>query len=181
MIRSIKRFIPLFLLCSLQAYGQKSAVYEYGDNDYLQGLELYENQKYGAARQVLEKYLDEHPGSKSEMRSEASFYMAMSAVELRNDDSEYLVHRFISEYPESPYVDEAAFRLADYFYDKNNWAKCISWYNRVDRFRIGRDKLPEYYFKKGYSYYRRNDYEHARASFYEILETESSYRGPATY
>ena len=182
MIRSIKRFIPLVLLLfSWQAHGQKSAVYEYGDNDYLEGLELYENQKYGAARQVLATYLDEHPGSRSEIRAEASYYMAMSAIELRNDDSEYLVHRFISEYPESPYVDEAAFRLADYFYDRNSWAKSISWYNRVDRFRIGREKLPEYYFKKGYSYYRRNDYEQARVCFYEILETESNYRGPATY
>ena len=182
MIRFKKRFIPVvLLLCSWQAYGQKSAVYAYGDNDYMEGLELYENQKYGAARRVLGTYLDEHPGSRSEIRSEASFYMAMSAIELRNDDSEYLVHRFITEYPESPYVDEAAFRLADYFYDKNNWAKSISWYNRVDRFRIGKGKLPEYYFKKGYCYYKRNDYEHARANFYEILETESAYRGPATY
>ena len=159
MIRSKKRITPIiFLLASLMAYSQKSAVYDYGDIEYLEGLELYENQKYGAARRVLGTFLAEHPGSKSEIRSEASYYMAMSAVELRNDDSEFLVFTFISEYPGSPYVDEAAFRLADYFYDKNNWAKCISWYNRVDRYRIGKEKLPEYYFKKGYSYYKRNDY-----------------------
>ena len=28
------------------AYGQKSAVYEYSDSEYLEGLELYENQKF---------------------------------------------------------------------------------------------------------------------------------------
>jgi len=182
MIRSKKIITPIiFLLTSIMSYSQKSAVYEYGDREYLEGLELYENQKYGAARKVLGKYLDDHPGSKSEIRSEASFYMAMSAVELRNDDSEFLVHTFISEYPGSPYVDEAAFRLADFFYDKNSWAKSISWYNKVDRFRIGNEKLPEYYFKKGYSYYKRKDYENARVNFYEILEVESSYTGPATY
>jgi len=107
--------------------------------------------------------------------------MAMSAVELRNDDAEFLVYTFISEYPGSPYVNDAAFRLADYFYDKNSWAKSISWYNRVDRYTLGKEKLPEYYFKKGYSYYKRNDYENARVNFYEILEMESSYTGPATY
>jgi tetratricopeptide (TPR) repeat protein len=182
MIRSTKRITSLiFLLVSVVAYSQKSAVYDYGDNDYLRGLELYESQKYGAARRVLGNFLEEHPGSKSEIRSEASYYMAMSAVELRNDDSEFLVHSFISEYPESPFVDEAAFRLADYFYDKNNWAKSISWYNKVDRFTIGNEKLPEYYFKKAYCFYKRNDFENARVNFYEILETESSYTGPATY
>ncbi len=156
-------------------------MYDYGDNEYLEGLELYENKKYGAARRVLGNYLEENPGSRSEIRSEACYYLAMSAVELRNDDSEFLVHTFVSEYPESPYVDEAAFRLADYFYDKNSWAKSISWYNRVDRYRIGKEKLPEYYFKKGYSYYKRNDFENARVNFYEILELDTPFTGPATY
>jgi len=171
----------VFLLVSLMAYGQKSAVYDYGDTEYLEGLELYENQKYGAARSVLGKYLDEHPGSRSEIRSEASYYIAMSAVELKNDDAEFLIYTFICEYPGSPHVNEAAFTLADFFYDKNSWAKCISWYNRVDRYKLGKEKLPEYYFKKGYSYYKRNDYENARVSFYEILEMESNYTAPATY
>ncbi len=182
MIRSKHRItLIIFLLASVMAYSQKSAVYEYADNEYLKGLELYENQKYGAARRVLGTYLEQNPGSRSEIRSEASFYMAMSAVELRNDDSEFLVYTFISEYPGSPYVNEASFRLADYFYDKNSWAKSISWYNRVDRYNLGKEKLPEYYFKKGYSYYKRNDYENARVNFYEILEMESTYTGPATY
>ena len=70
MIRSKKRIISLlFLLASIIGYSQKSAVYEYGDTDYLKGLELYEKQKYGAARKVLEKYMYDHPGSRSEMRS----------------------------------------------------------------------------------------------------------------
>ncbi|MCD4710513.1 MAG: tetratricopeptide repeat protein, partial [Bacteroidales bacterium] len=182
MISSKKRITSIiFLLASLLAYSQKSAVYDYGDNEYLKGLELYENQKYGAARRVLGQFLADHPGSRSEIRAEASYYMAMSAVELRNDDSEFMVHTFISEYPGSPYVDEAAFRLADFFYDKNSWAKSISWYNRVDRYRIGKEKLPEYYFKKGYSFYKRKDFENARVNFYEILEWDTPYTGPATY
>jgi TolA-binding protein len=182
MIHLIKRITTIiFLLASIMAYGQKSAVYDYGDVEYLKGLELYENQKYGAAREVFAAYLADHPGSRSEIRSEASYYLAMSALELRNDDAEFLVYTFITEYPGSPHVNEACFKLADYFYDKNSWAKCISWYNRVDRYRLGSAKLPEYYFKKGYSYYKRNDYENARVNFYEILESESAFAGPATY
>ena len=62
MIRSKKRITPIiFLLASIMAYSQKSAVYEYSDREYLEGLELYENQKYGAARSVFGKYLEDHP------------------------------------------------------------------------------------------------------------------------
>ncbi len=182
-MNQLTKVIPVstFLLCTLAAFGQKGAVYEYGDQDYFEGLQLYEKEKYGAARNQFEKYLINHPGSRSEITSEAAFYMAMSSVELRNDDAEYLVHRFISTYPESPHVNEAAFRLADYYYDKNSWAKTISWYNRVDRYLLDRNDLSEYYFKKGYACYMRKDYEGARANFYEILETDSPYNAPAVY
>ncbi len=171
----------MILLASLVVFGQKSAVYEYGDNEYLKGLEMYEKEKDGAARQVFDQILTNNPGSRSEISSEASFYRAMSAIQLRNDDSEFLTYTFISEYPESPHVDKAAFDLADFFYDKNSWAKSISWYNKVDRFKLDRKDLSEYYFKKGYCYYKRNDFENARVNFYEIQEVESPFNAPAVY
>jgi len=177
--KSIASIIVLFT--PLLISGQKSAVYLYGDTDYLEGLELYEKEKFGAARRVFDQFLTNHPDSRSEIRSEASYYRAMSAIQLRNDDSEYLTYTFLAEFPESPHVDEAAFKLADFFYDKNGWAKSISWYNRVDRFELDRDELSEYYFKKGYCYYKRNDFEEARVNFYEILDVESSFNAPAVY
>ena len=182
MIRPFKFtiFLPIAFV-SISVFSQKNAVYEYGDNEYMQGLQLYEKEKYGAARHVFDELLEAHSGSRSEVLSEASFYRAMSAVELRNDDAAYLVHTFISTYPESPHVNEAVFRLADYFYDKNSWPRSISWYNRVDRHKLTQKEFSEYHFKKGYSYYMRKDFESARVEFYEILEINSSYQAPATY
>jgi len=182
MIHPKKRLASIiFLLASILAYSQKSAVYEYADLEYLKGLQLYEKEKYGAAREAFGEYLDGPSDARSEIRSEAAYYLAMSAVKLKNDDSEYLVHKFISEHPESPHVNESAFLLADFFYDKNSWAKSISWYNRVDRYKLNGSQLSEYYFKKGYSYYQRKDIEGARASFYEIQDVESPYNMPAIY
>jgi TolA-binding protein len=162
-------------------YSQKSAVYTYGDLEYFKGLQLYEKEKYAASRKAFDNFLKGNSDARSEIRSEAAYYRAMSALELKNDDSEYQVHYFVSEHPESPYVNEASFRLADFFYDKNSWAKCISWYNRVDRFKLSKIQLSEYYFKKGYSYYQRKDHEAARANLYEIQEVESVYQAPAIY
>ena len=182
MIQSKKRLVSIiFLLASVLAYSQKSAVYKYGDNEYLRGLQLYEKEKYGAAREAFTNYLNGTENTRSEIRSEASYYRAMSALELRNDDSEFLVYTFISEYPESANVNDAVFRLAKYFYDKNSWARSVSWFNRVDRHELTPTQLSEYYFKKGYSYYERNDYEEARANLYEIQEVESVYNAPAIY
>ncbi len=174
-------FTILMVVVPLSVLGQKTPVYQYGDNDYLKGLQLYEKERYGAARQVFDQILSSQPESRSEILSEASFYRAMSAIELRNDDSEYLVHSFISTYPESPYVNEAEFRLADYFYDKNSWGSSITWYSKVDRSRLTPKELSEYHFKKGYSHYKRNDFQSARVDFYEILDGEAPYSAPAVY
>ncbi len=182
MVRQVKLYITILIfILPLSLFSQKTPVYEYGDNDYLRGLELYEKEKYGAARQVFDGLISSDPDSRSEIISEAYFYRAMSAVELRNDDSEFLVKDFIDHFPESFRVNEACFTLADFFYDKNGWAHCISWYNKVDRFKLTALEQSEYHFKKGYAYYMRKDNESARVEFYEILDDETSYAAPATY
>ena len=63
MIHSKKSITSIHISpCFLSVFGQKSAVYEYGDNEYLEGLELYEKEKYGAAREVFDEFLSEQSG-----------------------------------------------------------------------------------------------------------------------
>lgn len=182
MVRQVKLYvIILIFVFPISLFAQKTPVYNYGDNKYLHGLQLYEKEKYGASREVFNDLIASNPESRSEIISEAYFYRAMSAVELRNDDSEFLVKEFVDNYPESPYINEACFRLAEFFYDKNSWPHCISWYNRVDRYKLTSAELSEYHFKKGYAYYMRKDFESARVEFYEILDVESNYNAPAIY
>jgi len=178
----MKRILfALVFILPLSLSAQKTPVYEYGDNGYMRGLQLYEKEKYGAARRTFDKLIESQPDSRSEVLSEAHYYRAMSAIELRNNDAEFLVYTFISTFPESPYVNDACFRLADYFYDKSSWPRSIHWYNRTDRSKLSPEDWAEFHFKKGYAYYMRRDYEHARVEFYEILEVESSYTAPASY
>jgi len=51
----------------------------------------------------------------------------------------------------------------------------------VDRQDLSLEERPEFYFKRGYAFYMRKDYENARVNFYEILEVDSEYTAPATY
>ena len=116
---------------------------------------------------------------KPELKAEAQYYLAMCSVELQNLDAEYLVYRFAMENPESPLINKAYFRLANYMYIKKDWPKTITYYNKVDRFYLDKEELSEYYFQKGYAYYMRNDYENARVAFYEIKDIETRYSSPA--
>jgi len=184
MIRN--RFLPMILVIIFSgighlAYAQKSTIYTYKEKDFYKGLELYEKEKYGAARNFFEKYLDQVSFGKSELKAEAQYYLALSAIELYNLDADYLVHKFVNENSENPLQNMAWFRLADYMFNKKNYPQTIRYYNKVDRFLLDKDQLSKYYFQKGYSYYKRRDYSEARVCFYEIKDIESKYTSPALY
>ncbi len=160
---------------------QKSAVYLYADKDLYEGIELFGKEKYGAARNALELVIENTEGTESQLRAEAMYYYAMCAINLYNIDAEYQVYRFIAENPESPHMNEVCFKLGNYYHYKMNWPKAIQWYEKVDRQDLSLEEVPEYYFKKGYAYYMRKDFESARVNFYEILEIDSPFTPPATY
>lgn len=160
---------------------QKSDIYSNSERDFYKGLELFEKEKYGAARNFFDKTIERYDGEKSELRSEAQYYRAMCSVELFNIDAEFLVFEFVKQNPESPLVNDAYFRMADYMYKKKNYPRTIMYYNKVDRFLLSEDQLSEYYFQKGYSYYMRSQYEDARVNFYEIKDIDSKYSSPALY
>src|SRR6056297_2958702 len=102
---------------------QKNAAYIYADRDLYDGIELYEREKYSAARNKLEKVIESTEGAETQLRAEAMFYYAMSAIQLYNQDAEYQVFRFIAENPESPHINELCFQLANYFHYKMNWPR----------------------------------------------------------
>lgn len=171
----------MLILSNTIVHAQKSAVYQYADDHFFAGLELYEKEKYSAARGEFDKVIGATEGEVSQVRGQAMFYNAMCAIRLYNLDAEYQVFRFIAENPESPRVDEACFHLGNYFHYKMNWMKAIEWYNKVDRQALALEERGEFYFKRGYAYYMRKDYAQARVDFYEILQTDSPYEPPATY
>lgn len=174
-------FTVFFMVISTSMAGQKNAAYHYNDRDLYEGIELYEKEKYGAARNKFDQVIEATEGTETQLRAEAMYYHAMCALNLYNRDAEYQVYRFIAEHPESPHVNEVCFQLGNYFHYKRNWPRAIMWYNKVDRQGLTTSERPEFYFKKGYAHYMRRDYENARVNFYEILELDSPYTPPATY
>ncbi len=179
----LSKFLLLFavLFFPVVIHAQKSEIYRFEDKDYYKGLELFEKEKYAAASRFFGKVIENPPRGKSEIKSEARYYQAICAIELMNNDAEYKVFLFASEYPESPLINHAHFRLADYLYQKKNYARAIEYYEKVDRFLLDQEELSQYYFQKGYSHYMRNDYEEARVAFYEIKDISSTYSSPALY
>ncbi len=170
-----------FFLTGEKVLAQKSEIYRFKERDFYKGMNLFEKEKYGSAKKFFADFVDQSDVNGSDLRAEAQYYLALSAIELGNLDAEYLVFEFVRDNPENPLKNNAFYKLAGYMYQKKDYAKAIRYYDMVDRYYLGREQLSEYYFQKGYSFYMRNDMDSARVSFYEIKDMESKYTSPALY
>jgi len=174
--------LGLVILNSLVSPAQESFYHSSGDKDYLTGLELYENSKYSAAQQFFDRYVENHRGVNSEEVTASSYYSAMAAIKLMNNDAESRVQKFIAENPQSSYVNDLIFNLASYYYQRRSYSNSLDYYERVDVKNVAQKDLPEYYFMSGYSYFLRQDMDKAMFNFGQVKDnTGSKYASPSLY
>jgi TolA-binding protein len=154
------------------------------DNDllaYNRGLELYEKQKYGAAKDQFELAVQTVGNQNSEISANAHFYVAECALELFHKDAEFLLKEFIRNYSSSPRVDDAWFLLGNYNYRKKKWEEAIEYYDELQVLNMSEPRKSEYLFKKAYTYFQLNSLDEAAGLFYQMDHHSSPYFAPGTY
>ncbi|NLJ43859.1 MAG: tetratricopeptide repeat protein [Bacteroidales bacterium] len=178
--RRLLTFI-FMLMIMLPAVAQTSFSGEDLRSDFNRAMDLYNKEKYAPAIMIFDDYVKKHAGRPDIKIMEAEYYAAMSALKLYNPDAEYRMTSFLARHPESPKTNEARITLADYFYQNRNYRKACSYYELVNRQEIDSGKLPEYFFRYGYSLYIKGDKEKALAMFSEIKDIDTEYTAPAIY
>lgn len=176
------RILCFLMLClSLQASAQQTAVYVDPERDYQRGLELLQNQKYGAAQKIFLEVVESKANISEQSRSGAAFFAGKCAAELFNKDAEYLLLHFMETYPASPYADQAVLELGMYYYRLKRYKSAIEWFAKVDMEDLDEAKKDEVNFKMGYSYYQTNDFDKASKAFYQVKDGNSKYATAAQY
>lgn len=154
------------------------------DNDllsYNRGLELFEKQKYGAAKDQFEQAISIIDDQNSEISANAHFYIAECALELFHKDAEFLLKEFIRNYSSSPRVADAWFLLGNYNYRKKKWDEAIQYYNELQVINLEEPRRSEYLFKNGYSELQMKDLDNAAGLFFQMDDQSSVYFAPGTY
>ncbi len=172
-------WVQIFSLSTL--FAQKPHGLETVDSEYKTALELFQKQKYGAAQRHFTKALEAYQDRDSEWKTDAEFYAALCAVELFNEDADYLILEFIRNHPESPKTKLALFELARFEYQKKNYRRAVSYFEGVDRMVLSEEQIAEFYFKSGYSHFMIGDMDKASLAFFEIKDINTTYTSPAIY
>jgi len=150
-------------------------------SDFNRAMDLFNKEKYAAAIRLFDSYIKNDKDNNSIHLIEAEYFAALSALKLFNPDSEYRMIIYLATHPESPKINEARISLGDYFYQNKSYRKACSYYEVVNRYELEGDKLPEYFFRYGYSLYVKGDKAKALMMFSEIKDIDTEYTAPAVY
>ena len=176
-----KRFILIAALLFVFIARAGSQVPFTKSSDFTRAMELFSKEKYSAAIRLFDSYIRNNDGSDILTVADAEYYRSLSALNLFNPDAEYRMVTFIRTHPESPRINDANLALGDYFYQNKNYRKAVTYYDLVNRQQLTSAKLPEYFFRFGYSLYIRGDKPRALLMFSEIKDIDTEYTPPAIY
>jgi len=163
------------------AFSQQTAVYAEPDATYRSAKELFDKEKYGAARQLFLQVIEQADDQRGEISANAQLYAAISAYELFNPDAGEQLMAFVDNHPTHAGRDLAWFHLGNLHYRDRNYGEAISWYTKLYGTRMDRKKLDEFYFKLGYSHFMLENLSEAAPLFRQIQDPESIYYAPASY
>ena len=87
-MRKVKLLILFItILGSTVVNAQKTAIYKNPDARYRDAIELFNKEKYGAARELFKQVIKELNDPKSVITADASYYAAISSLELYSSSS----------------------------------------------------------------------------------------------
>jgi tetratricopeptide (TPR) repeat protein len=171
----------LLSLITLRLPAQISFMAKEIDSDFCKGMEFFNKEKYPAAIKYFDSFIKSNVSESLTQRSDAEFYSAMASLKLFNPDGEYRMIRFIKSHSESSRINDAWLALGDYSYQNKNYKKALTFYESVNRLELPSEKLPEYYFRNGYSQFMKGDRKKALLMFSEIKDIDTDYTPPALY
>jgi tetratricopeptide (TPR) repeat protein len=178
------RIVLIFLILSLIASllpAQISFTTKEIITDFDKGMEFFDKEKYVSAIRYFDLFLKSGTGESLTQKADAEYYSAIAAITLFNPDGEYRMLHFIKSHPESSRINYARVALGDYFYQNKNYKKALNYYESVNRLELPSEKLPEYYFRNGYSQFMKGDRQKALLMFSEIKDINTNYTPPALY
>lgn len=175
-----KCYLLLLLLWLFnQGFAQKTLNNEHAYTTYKNAYELFLKEKYAPAQQLFLAYINN--GGDRETVINAKYYAGVCAMELFNADAIAVLTEVIENYPEHPKAKLAVFQLGRYFYRSKDNKRAVQYMEQVDALSLTSEEADEYYFVKGYCYFKTDDFAKSKTAFAAIKDKKNKYYDPANY
>lgn len=171
----------LILLASLQGLKAQHTIVNPLTEDFHKAQQFYTSESYSKAYQLFyeieETAVDEH----SMIAVYASYYKARSAMYLYHNDAINMMVEFMNKYSDSFLYYESCRNLADFFYQKRDYANAVKYYSLIDVSAIDKQYKNEFTFQFGYSLFELENYQESASYFHDLLGSENNFSSRAKY
>lgn len=166
-------------LCSIHCFSQQTIADATNLTTYNNALKLYNSKAYAAAFKTFSK-VAEDASVGSNLKSDASYYEAMSAIKLNRADADKKVLTFVEENPNSNKKNIAFYNVANYYFANKKAAYALKWFQKVNLDNLSKENRKELNFKMGYCFLATNNLQLAKARFLPLIN-DAKYGNDSRY
>lgn len=148
---------------------------------YEEGLVMFRNGEYGAARVTFGQYLAEVGDGQSQHRADACYYEAVSSLYLGSGDGVDKVLSFIEDHPGSLWAGHANYLYANYLFGSKKYKDALAIYEKTNVSSLTQEEAYRLQFNMAYCYFQMDDYEKALPLFRGVMLNEGACRDAARY
>lgn len=168
----LRHYFLFVLLClSGEFLAQESAIYTNDLVDFNHAIDLYSNKDYDAAQMIFKRIKDDFDDA-SELKARCYYYEAFCAIRLDQQDADEKMQHFFEKFPTSTKRNNAYHEVAEYYFNKGQYAYALKWYNRVDDYYLSRPAKETFAFKKAYALFAVGSYSESKTYFSQLLNSE---------
>ncbi len=170
----------LIFSCMLVS-GQKTMHYDDPLYTYKLALDLFQKEKYAAARVKFEEVIESISDRQSLLRADAEYYTAVSATELKHPDAREKLAFFTDNHPEHAKLRMAYFYLGKSYYESKRYKNAAESFDYVSVKELDKKQTDDFYLMAGYSWFEEESFTKAKNAFSFLKDKEGPYKPYAIY
>ncbi|MFZ8836260.1 MAG: tetratricopeptide repeat protein [Flavobacteriales bacterium] len=154
------------------------------DDDFDRAHQYWEHQKFSAALQAYDHWIDKHPDESSDKLATAAYRSARCAIELHHPDAQQRVQSFLETFPESPLSWEIEWDYGNHLYRTGKWKAAATALDQLNTLKMTPEQKLQWQFKRGHAYFELEEFEKARLDLFAVMESKekiAEYAEPALY
>ena len=141
---------------------------------------LVEKKQYALVYSILDNLQNCNSISKRNMEW-AQYQQAFCALELFNEEAQFRLEQYLSNYPYGRFRKEAYLNLSKLHFRNTEFEKVIAKLSNISIYDLEFEEEAMYYFRLGYSYFVLDKYEEAKIAFFDLKNIKFTYTDLTTY
>jgi len=168
-----------FFFVALPFLSQQTIANATDITNYNSGLNLYNTKAYAAAQKMFYTFR-KTKNIGSNLKANASYYEAMCAIKLNQQDADKKVLSFVEKHPNSNKKNGAFFNVGTYYFANKKAAYALKWFQKVTIDELSDEDQKELNFKMGYCFLMTNNLALANKRFLPLIN-DAKYGNDSRY